>query len=78
MPFILHLLETSTKGNKAVYFSYLKIESNCINILKDTCSGAIDDDINSETLVKSFKYARSFSPSVYINVTININFYIEE
>ena len=62
---ILHLIEIGNKGNKNIYFNILGKDPYCMNTIKEKWSEHLNDEINTKTLLASFKNAKKYSPSVY-------------
>ena len=65
LPYILHIIESCSKGNKNIYFNSLPTISNTIVDLQVTWSGKLNEDIRLDTISNSFKNAKKYSPSAY-------------
>ena len=65
LPFILHIIETGSKGNKNTYFNSKNTGNNVLIDLQFKWSENLNDEIRLDTFANSFKNAKKYSPSVY-------------
>ena len=65
LPFILHIIESNSKGNKNTYFNSQNTGNNVLNELQIKWSTKLNEDIRLDTISNSFKNAKTFSSSVY-------------
>ena len=65
VPFILHIIEVGSKGNKNTYFGSSSLNDNVIVELRDKWCKTMNDEIRLHTISKAFKIAKTNSPSVY-------------
>ena len=65
VPFILHIIEVGSKGNKNTYFSSSSLNNNVIVELKDKWCKTMNNEIRLDTISKAFKSAnKKFTLSI--------------
>ena len=65
LPFIMHIIESNSKGNKNTYFNSQNTGNNVLSELQIKWSTKLNEDTILDTISNSFKNAKTFSPSVY-------------
>ena len=67
LPYVLHILDLGTKGNKNVYFSTIESGNNILKKVQENWSKHLNDDTTFETVTKGFKNIKTIAPSVYLH-----------
>ena len=75
LPYVLHILELSTSGNKNVCYNSLERNTSCLNTSKDKCSQELNEEIHTEIVIKAFK---NRIHRQCINTIVNISRSMEE
>ena len=63
-PYVLHILDLGTKGNKNVYFSTIESGNNIFKRVQENWSKHLNDGTTFETVTKGFKNIKTIAPSV--------------
>ena len=80
---VLHVLDIVTKGNKNVYFCTIGIGMDTLQNIQDRWSNVMIEEINLDTCVVTLRLSKSLESMLNlflnpcINITINLNCYID-
>ena len=65
LPYILHIMDIGNKGNKNTYFSTINTGNMVLTHIQQKWSESLNDEVQLEVLIKAFKSAKQYSPSMY-------------